>query len=64
MKAEVIERYLPVLRRFLPLLKFLEDKDYGFVIMQLHGRRPAKLGYVPGLETVGEVEAAGDDDLG
>jgi len=45
------------LRRWLPLLRFLAKKQYGLVIVQLHGGKPVKVGYVPGLEAVGEANA-------
>ena len=53
--AEIIERYLPVLKRYLPLLQFLARKKYGLVIVQLHAGRPAKFGHLPELKAAEEV---------
>jgi len=56
-REEVIERYLPLLRRWLPLLQFLSKKQYGMVIVQLHGGKAVKVGYVPEMEAVEEANA-------
>jgi len=63
--AEIIERYLPMLKRYLPLLQFLARKKYGLVIVQLHAGRPAKFGHLPELpvpeEGVGEIGANNEE---
>jgi len=55
MNKQVVEQYWAVFRRHLPLLKFLDKKKYGLVIVQLHAGKPVKVGYVPGLEALGEA---------
>jgi len=48
-----IERYWAMFRRYLPLLRVLEGKPYGFAIVQLHGKRPVRAGYLPDLVRLG-----------
>jgi hypothetical protein len=48
-----VERYWSTFRRYLPLLKLLEAKKYGWVIVQIHGKEPKRVGYLPALEAVG-----------
>jgi hypothetical protein len=48
-----VERYWAMFRRYLPLLRVLEGKPYGFAIVQLHGKRPVRAGYLPDLVRLG-----------
>ncbi len=63
MTSQNVERNWAMMRRYLPLLEFLEGKKFGLVIVQLHGGRPVKMGHLPGLEAVEEVEAVGEETL-
>ena len=56
MSEQVVERYWSVFMRYLPLLRILDAKKYGWLIVQIHGRRPVRVGFLPGLEAVNEVD--------
>jgi len=55
-----VERYWAMFRRYLPLLRKLEGKPYGFAIVQLHGKRPVRAGYVPKLVRLGDDVGEGE----
>lgn len=57
---QVVEQYLPVLMRYLPLLRLFASKPYGWFLVQVHGKKPVRYGYLPGLEAVEE----GEDERG
>jgi len=62
MSEQIVERYWSVFMRYLPLLRILEAKKYGWLIVQIHGRRPVRVGFLPGLEAVSEVGMEGTED--
>jgi len=63
MSEQVVERYWSVFMRYLPLLRILEAKKYGWLIVQIHGRRPVRVGFLPGLEAVSEAGMEGTEEL-
>ena len=62
MNEQVVERYWSVFMRYLPLLRILEAKKYGWLIVQVHGRRPVRVGFLPGLEAVDGVGMEGTEE--
>lgn len=54
MSEQIVERYWSVFMRYLPLLRILESKKYGWLLVQVHGKNPVRVGYLPALEAVGE----------
>lgn len=60
MPNEEVERYRGMFRRYLPLLKMLEAKKYGWVIVQIHGKEPKRFGFLPSLQAVDDGEGGSD----
>jgi len=62
MSEQIVELYWSMFMRYLPVLRILEGKKYGWFIVQIHGRRPVRVGFLPGLEAVSEAGMEGTEE--
>ena len=62
MNEQIVEQYWSVFMRYLPLVRILASKKYGWVLVQIHGRRPVRVGFLPGLEAVSEAGMEGTEE--